>query len=786
MLRLESKILQREFKVYEGNLYASQIRNVLSRMDLVPDGNSVEFLFHFTDGSEFSSKGLRVQDCSQERGRLSFAFEECCGISVTMSFWAGIDGNTLNKQISFVQNDDKIIDYILLESIGIINSKTHFCVPDDVEGNELNAYRSSLGQPFYIDSLFFGCEFPATQNSIVFGVGQVKYFLGKNIKGKFECPVTVMGGAKSNSLQDVQKAFFDYIEDIAVPSDFRVQYNSRYDNMLNIDADKIEKSFFEIERNLTSNGVPPIDAYVIDDGWNDYRANFWSVNTKKFPNQFYDAMDIAGKLSSGFGLWLGPRGGYNNQNKFAKKIEKGGFGSYNSLSKDICVADKTYIKNIKSFILKTTKEFNISYWKLDGFSLVPCDNSKHNHIVGGEQDMYQITEMWEGWIDIFESVRELRKKQGKDIWINMTGYVNPSPWWLRYVNSIWLQNSEDIGFAESCENQSQLDSEITYRDSKYYDFLCTRANQFPIKHIYNHEPIYGNFAKVTYTDEEFEKYLYWNACRGQALNELYISYNMMNKSKWRTLSNVIRWQKSNFDILQNVTLIGGKPDENNIYGYFGWNEKGDGIIALRNPTDEKTPVTLTLNKLMGCPENLSDIRRYNIYNESATESFDSYSYGDKIDMTLKPFEIKIFQFGKTDRRFDYLEDVTDFTLSFIYNGEDNIEIAENEDIKISIEKGYVVIKVDNCEMKSNSIVRGGRHKLTIVRGNNKLVKLYIDKSLDASCYSSSAKPKLNLAIDSNAEDFTVKDGATPYGEIITLKEILTNMSRKRRKNKNEM
>lgn len=260
MLRLESRILQREFKVYEGNLYASQIRNTLSKMDLVPDGNSVEFLFHFTDGTEFTSKGLQVTDHKQERGRLSFTFAECEGITVTMSFWAGEDGNTLKKQISFVQSNDKIIDYILLEHIGIINSKTHFSVPTDIEGPELGPYHSALGQPFYIDSLFFGCEFPATFNAVVYGIGQVKYYLGKNISGRFDCPVTIMGGAKSNMMVDVQKAFFDYIDDIAVPSDFRMQYNSWYDHMLNIDADNIEKSFFEVEKHLSSNGVPPLDA----------------------------------------------------------------------------------------------------------------------------------------------------------------------------------------------------------------------------------------------------------------------------------------------------------------------------------------------------------------------------------------------------------------------------------------------------------------------------------------------------------------------------------------------
>lgn len=781
MFRLESRILQREFKVYEENLYASQIRNTLSKMDLVPDGNSVEFLFRFTDGTEFSSKGLKVTDSVNEGGRLSFTFAECEGITVTMTFWAGRDGNTLKKQISFVQTSDKIIDYILLENIGIVNSKTHFCVPTDAKGPELSGFHSSLGQPFYIDSLFFGCEFPATFNSIVYGVGQVKYYLGKNIQGKYDCPVTVMGGAKSNEMVDVQRAFYDYIDDIATPSNFRLQYNSWYDHMLNIDADNIEKSFFEIEKHLSANGIPPLDAYVVDDGWNDYKSSFWSFN-KKFPNRLYDPTSIAKRLGSTFGLWLGPRGGYNWPDKFAKRIEKAGNGAYNAQARDICVADKTYQKNVQDFILKTTRDFDINYWKFDGFCLKPCTNSKHNHAVGGENDMYYFTEMWAGWIEIFKNLRLMRKKQGKDIWINMTCYVNPSPWWLQYVNSIWLQNSSDIGFASNVSHQSQLDSELTFRDSRYYDSLCTRAWQLPTKYIYNHEPIYGNCAKVDYTDEEFEKYLYFNACRGQAFNELHLSYSMMNKSKWRTLSTVLQWQKSNYDILQRVSFIGGKPDENNVYGYFGWTEKGDGIVALRNPSDEKAPLTLTLNKLMGCPEDLKDVKRYNVYNESGKESFDSYSYGDKIDMTLKPFEVKIFQFGKEDRRYDFLKGSNEFTISFLYDGDDNCTIAENEDIKISVEKGLIKIKCDSCEINSESIISGNKHKITIVREKNRMVKLYIDKYLDCSGYDENAKAVVSTEFNCSANGFTVKDKATPYDEIITLKEILSSMSKKRKKN----
>ena len=125
MFRLKSNALQREFKVNEGYLYASRIRNTRSGMDLVPDGNSTEFTFHFTDGTEFSSKGLKVTDSAERDGKLVFTFEEFEGITVTMRYWVGRDGNTLKKQLQFIQaTEDKVIDYIALEHIGVVSPFT--------------------------------------------------------------------------------------------------------------------------------------------------------------------------------------------------------------------------------------------------------------------------------------------------------------------------------------------------------------------------------------------------------------------------------------------------------------------------------------------------------------------------------------------------------------------------------------------------------------------------------------------------------------------------------------
>lgn len=779
MFKLKSKKLEREFNVTDGYLYASQITNTYSGMVFIPDGSGSEFEIRFTDGDTLSSKNLAVSEAVEKDGKLFFRFKEEMNTTVTMSYRIGSDGETLEKQIAIEQSEPKVIDYVMLENIGIVNSKSSYTANGGK--SEIDEFYSNLGQPFYIDSLFFGCVFPGTKNGVFHGRGEVVYFIGKNATGKIVCPTTVMGAAKSAMMVDLRKAFFEYIDRISVKSDFRVQYNTWYDRMMDIDADNTEAAFYKVESKLTSNGVAPLDGYVIDDGWNNYKADFWSVNQKRFPNGFLDLSSLTNRLGSSFGLWLGPRGGYNFNSKFAKRIERGGFGYYNAESNDICVCSKTYLNNLKEFLVKATRENDIAYWKLDGFALKPCQNQKHDHITGGDHDMYYITELWRRWIKIFKALRDARKSQGKELWINFTCYVNPSPWWLQYVNSIWLQNSGDIGFAENYarNEQSQADAEMTYRDSVYYDFIVTRGLQFPLGNIYNHEPIYGREAHLDYTDEEFEKAFFWNACRGSALCELYISPSMMNDEKWRILARVLKWQRANHHILKNAMLLGGDPAQNNIYCYASWTEDGEGVIALRNPTHEATPLTLTLNKLMGCPEVLKNARRFNILSRGAVESSDLYNYNDKINLTLAPFEVRIFQFGKTDKRTDSDGDVNDFTIVFEYDGNNGV-ICQNDDILIRIDRGIISVNMGTLRLRSENSISDSNHTVTVVREKNKMVKLYVDSSLDSSAYEEHVKARLSCELTSDAEGFRIINSATNYSDIVELGGILKK-SRKRRR-----
>ena len=137
--------------------------------------------------------------------------------------------------------------------------------------------------------------------------------------------------------------FNSYIKSISKPSEFRIQYNSWFDNMMLIDENNILDSFKAVDKNLSATGVRPLDSYVVDDGWNNYNntetsvdlgrsgtgkntEGFWAFNSK-FPNKLSTSSSLVEKLGSNFGVWVGPRGGYNFYGQLADIISKAGNGS---------------------------------------------------------------------------------------------------------------------------------------------------------------------------------------------------------------------------------------------------------------------------------------------------------------------------------------------------------------------------------------------------------------------------------------------------------------------------
>src|SRR5699024_2159009 len=162
------------------------------------------------------------------------------------------------------------------------------------------------------------------------------------------------------------------------------------------------------------------------------KTGFWEFNDK-FPNELYPASEMADKFHSNFGLWLGPQGGYNYFDGFAEFLEQNGTGDVrDEYWKADDVVSRRYLDNLNSLFDEYHDRVDIDYWKLDGLALRPSTEKGNHHMVGGDHNMYFTSDMWEGWIQTCEVMRQQQTEKGKDLFLNLTSYVNPSPWLLQW------------------------------------------------------------------------------------------------------------------------------------------------------------------------------------------------------------------------------------------------------------------------------------------------------------------------------------------------------------------
>ena len=601
-----------------------------------------------------------------------------------------------------------VIDYIDLESLVTNSSDATWTIPRGMGGVvEMDEFKANLGQPIYIQGMFFGCEFPETDNEIVNGTGYMRYYTGKSFDrfaadnqltadGKYVTWQTVAGAARSTENAVIQADFFEYIYSIATPSEFRIQYNSWFDNMLLISDETILSSFIEIDKELNNVGVRPLDSYVMDDGWINYNQNtpsatdtnrintagttknqtgFWEFNSK-FPNGLTTSNELVHNFGSDFGLWVGPRGGYNSYTgEFARLIAEAGKGSVAGGAID--VADRVYLENLTEMFTSWMRQYGINYWKWDGFSGRSQYNTfgaadgvpgyANRHMTGGYQHMYHVTDLWEGWIDVMEAVRQVEKEEGiNKLWISLTCYTNPSPWFLQWANSVWIQCTHDQ--TDAGPSSSKMDKQLTYRDACYYDFLKNHDFQFPLSNIYNHDPIYGKEGTGmnlnTATDEQFQNYLYMQSTRGIAFWELLLSDSIMTSGKYEVLGEFLAWAEENNHMLRNAKMFGGKPnnrtflenpnktdvaDGQDAYG-FACFDGTNGLISFRNPANTSKSVTITFDRTIGVPETAGTLKYHMEHSHNltaGTPTTGQWVYGQNYTITLQPDEVRILRFSKS-------------------------------------------------------------------------------------------------------------------------------------------
>ena len=260
------------------------------------------------------------------------------------------------KSLEITPGVDLEVTRIDLESLGLPQAYQPYTIRQITTQARSN-WRPGLGQPLYTkeSGTYWGIEHPASINTVDDGQLTCSYLVGKTLKAgeTYTTHSSVLGVADSPEF--IQQAFFDYIDRTRVrPLRLQTQYNSWFNQGRNVYAERFIRSIGKIHSELnTTRGVPPLAAYVIDDGWQDttdWSDTVWKVNGK-FDAGFSKSKAAAEAAGSNLGLWLSPGSVFGGQPAIPS-MRKAGF---RALDPWMSMADPLYMDKLTTRFEELTR-----------------------------------------------------------------------------------------------------------------------------------------------------------------------------------------------------------------------------------------------------------------------------------------------------------------------------------------------------------------------------------------------------------------------------------------------
>ncbi|WP_215224074.1 alpha-galactosidase [Echinicola shivajiensis] len=660
--------ISRTIKVENGRLKTFSLQNKKSG-EKIPVNTLYEFQLRISAGTDvegtdrvITSDDFKVKKVlNKEDDQLSFLLEDKeNGLEVELNYTLNENDFYTNKSLKIKSQNPVTIERVDLELIdgGVVQPYQKKLITAQGPAQ----WKPGLGQPLYGAEApyFLGIEFPASYNYVEDGKAYCGYLIGKSLKAgeSYHTFPSVIG--LGDKLENIERTFQKYISEKRIrPLRLQVQYNSWFDFGSGVDKEKFARSVAKVNQELVvERGVPALSAYVIDDGWQDVQADWsekvWKVNSK-FDQDFKYSFSQVGQASSQLGLWLSPGCLFGAQ-KAAKKL---GEQDFELLGNWMSMAGPKYMGLLEKRMLELT-ESGVSYFKLDGvfghlnireFELngagygVPempqlgtaglsASDSLLNDPKYDELKTYYLAAGTERLMKIFEKQHEINP----EVYIVISNGAYLSPWWLMYIDAVWMINAGDAA------GGSSRTEELVYRDGVYHDIWKKEHTQFPMNSIFNHEP---KKVKTGESEEGFMQYLLMNLSRGTGFVELYLKTQQLSEADWDVLADGLKWAHHAFPYFESVAMHGGDPKKREAYGYTGWNGKG-GYISIHNPNKNEAvdyAIDLSPDLVM-----MEDSHKYglNMVIGDMNENNVTYSLGDRLSVKLKPGEVKIMELELLD------------------------------------------------------------------------------------------------------------------------------------------
>jgi len=244
-----------------------------------------------------------------------------------------------------------------------------------------------------------------------------------------------------------------------------------------------------------------------------------------------------------------------------------------------------------------------------------------------------------------EAMRRLMlelRSEDPNLYINLTTGSWPSPFWLRFADSLWRQGG-DMGLAGKGTRQQQW---LTYRDQEVYRNVVVKGPLYPLNALMTQGVAYsrhGSAGDPTFTAAGFKEDVRAFFGSGTGLQELYVQPDKLTTNDWGVLAEAAKWSRANADVLVDTHWIGGDPGKLEVYGCASWSPR-KGIVMLRNPDDQPHEFALDVGAAFELPAGAptKHVLRSPWAEDAAKPALPAEA-GQPLKLKLQPFEIVILE-----------------------------------------------------------------------------------------------------------------------------------------------
>jgi hypothetical protein len=223
------------------------------------------------------------------------------------------------------------------------------------------------------------------------------------------------------------------------------------------------------------------------------------------------------------------------------------------------------------------------------------------------------------------------------LYINLTTGTYPSPFWLRFADSIW-RGGEDHSFAGVGPNRERW---ITYRDADTYAHVVLAGPLFPLNSLMLHGLIYARYAKGLDSDpgHDFRNEVRDYFGTGTQLQEMYITPSLLTSADWDDLAEAANWSRAHANTLVDTHWVGGDPGELEVYGWAAWTPK-QATLVLRNPSERTQSITLDIAGAFQLPADAPRLyRAHSPWKSDAGKPSVTLRASEPHTFLLQPFEV---------------------------------------------------------------------------------------------------------------------------------------------------